>query len=83
MAINLVKSGRNLLRSDTRSLDDRPPLFDLGLVEDGERFRRLQFARSNFPSKHAIFNFGGAVGSGRLHSPPLPHLREHILERRL
>ena len=48
MAINLVKSGRNLLRSDARSLDDRPPLLDLGPLQATERFRRLLLPRWDF-----------------------------------
>ena len=32
---------------DAGRLDDRPPLLDLGLLEGGERLRRLHLARRN------------------------------------
>src|SRR5262249_13070412 len=38
----------NLLRFDARSLDDRPPFLDFGLLLRGERLRRLFFARPDF-----------------------------------
>ena len=33
---------------DTRSLDDRPPFLDLGLLKGAQRFRRALLARVNF-----------------------------------
>src|SRR5262249_1243543 len=38
----------NLLRFDARSLDDRPPLLDFGLLLRGERLWRLFVARPDF-----------------------------------
>jgi hypothetical protein len=48
------------LRLDASCLDDRPPLFDFGFLQGGERLRCLLLATWNF---HALF------------SNPLPHSR--------
>src|SRR3954467_15370691 len=40
-----------LFRFDVGGLDDRPPLFDLGLLERGERLGRLLRARRDVEAK--------------------------------
>src|SRR5262245_66490922 len=49
------------LALDTRLADDRPPLVDLGLVEGGERLRRLLRAR-----KDVLAEIGEALAHGGL-----------------
>src|SRR5262245_51493081 len=47
----IVRSLLNSLRLDAGGLDPRPPLLDLGLVEGGERTRRLLLAREKLVSE--------------------------------
>src|SRR5262245_62247182 len=49
------------LALDAGLADDRPPLVDLGLVEGGERLRRLLRAR-----KHVLAEIGEALAHGGL-----------------
>jgi hypothetical protein len=57
----------NLLRFDARSLEDRPPFFDLGLLLGGERFGRLLLARWNVLTLIGKSLPYGWVGQSSLH----------------
>src|SRR6516164_2938751 len=43
----IILKRRRSLRPDASRLDDRPPLFDFGLVQPGERLRKLLLAGNN------------------------------------
>jgi hypothetical protein len=57
----------NLFSVDVRRLEDRPPLFDLGLLLGGERFERLLLARWNVLTLIGKSLPYGWVGQSSLH----------------
>src|ERR1017187_2248771 len=56
-----------LFALDVGGLDDRPPFFNLGLLERSERFRRLLLARRNLLAEIGKAFADGRVGKSHLH----------------
>src|SRR5262245_843881 len=52
------------LALDVRRLDDRPPLLDFGLLEGGQRLRRLLLARRHFEPEFGKAPTHGRIGQG-------------------
>src|SRR5678815_5078848 len=78
----LDRSPRSLrLHADAGGLDDRPPFFDLGLLEGGQSFRRLLCARRDVEAQFGKPLLDRGIGQ-RLHRRGV-ELRDNVLRRTL
>src|SRR4051794_40269986 len=59
-----IAGPRISLRFDVCSFDDRPPLFDVGLVQEGERLRRLLLPRWNLLAEICKLRAHRRLGEG-------------------